>query len=435
MNWGARFRLRQRIKGSLWFVPFVAAILGVGLAQFEIWAEGHLDLPSSWQYSEQTASTVLSAIVAAMVGLTGFVVAFGVLIVQMATQTLSPRFMRLWYRDGLQKAVFGIFVGTLTFAFALLRRVEANHVPSLGVTIAGVALTTSVVLFLFYLDRFVHRLRPVAVAALVSRYGARVFEEADPLGDLPAPVGPAVLRDEPTLIVRATRAGSIQAIDVHGLPEVAARFDCLLVAPRAVGDFVAHGAPLFEVHGTGSVPEARRLRRMVALGTERTIEQDPAFAVRVLVDVAIRALSPAVNDPTTAVQVLDHLEDLLQRIGESDLEGRGTLRDRTGAVRVLVPWRRWEEYLALGVTEIREYGGTATQVTRRLRALLENLLVRVRPAHRAAVEAELAKLDATLRRRIDDDERREFASRPDRQGIGGPVERPIAHPAEITSIG
>ena len=99
-----------------------------------------------------------------MVGLTGFVVAFGVLVVQMATQTLSPRFMRLWYRDGLQKAVLGMFVGTLTFALALLRGVGPDSVPDIGVTLAALAVTVSVVLFLVYLDRFVHNLRPVAVA-------------------------------------------------------------------------------------------------------------------------------------------------------------------------------------------------------------------------------------------------------------------------------
>ena len=95
---------------------------------------------------------------------------------------------------------------------------------------------------------------------------------------------------------------------------------------------------------------------MVALGEERTIEQDTAFALRILVDIAIRALSPAVNDPTTAVQVLGALEDLLLRIGESDLTGRGTLRDAGGDVRVLVATRRWEDLLALALTEIRDYG-------------------------------------------------------------------------------
>ena len=122
-SWAARFRRRQRLKGSLWMVPLICAVAGPVLAGLTIAVDNRVDLPAGWTYSESTASTVLSAIVGAMVGLTGFVVAFGVLIVQMATQTLSPRFMRLWYRDGLQKAVLGTFVGTLTFTLALLQRV------------------------------------------------------------------------------------------------------------------------------------------------------------------------------------------------------------------------------------------------------------------------------------------------------------------------
>src|SRR3954466_12751073 len=179
-SWAARFRRRQRLKGSLWMVPLICALAGPVLAELTIALDSTVDVPSGWTYSESTASTVLSAIVGAMVGLTGFVVAFGVLIVQMATETLSPRFMRLWYRDNLQKAVLGMFVGTLTFALALLRRVGPTSVPEIGVTLAGLAVTVSVVLFLIYLDRFIHRLRPVAVAWLVADAGARVFAQTLP---------------------------------------------------------------------------------------------------------------------------------------------------------------------------------------------------------------------------------------------------------------
>ena len=190
-----------------------------------------------------------------MVGLTGFVVAFGVLVVQMATETLSPRFMRLWYRDGLQKAVLGMFVGTLTFSLALLRGVGPDTVPDAGVTLAALAVTVSVVLFLVYLDRFVHNLRPVAVAWGVAAAGARVFRAGEPgARDEPpdAPSGP------PALTVRVADAGVIQAIDHAGLVATATRHDCLIVSPHAIGDLVPHGEVLIEVHGAGTLPEAGR---------------------------------------------------------------------------------------------------------------------------------------------------------------------------------
>ena len=102
---------------------------------------------------------------------------------------------------------------------------------------------------------------------------------------------------------------------------------------------------------------------MLVLGRERTIEQDPAFALRILVDIAIRALSPAVNDPTTAVQVLDYIEELLLVIGRRQAHSLAVLRDPEGRPRVVIPVRNWEQYLDLGVTEIRRYGATSVQVS------------------------------------------------------------------------
>src|SRR4051812_388678 len=179
-SWAATFARRQRLKGSLWFVPLLCAVAGPLLAELSLALDDAVNVPATWSYSESTASAMLSAIVSAMVGLTGFVVAFGVLVVQMATQTLSPRFMRLWYRDAFQKAVLGMFVGTLTYALTLLRAVGPQSVPDIGVTVAALAVTVSVVLFLAYLDRFVHSVRPVAVAWAVAAAGARVFRAGEP---------------------------------------------------------------------------------------------------------------------------------------------------------------------------------------------------------------------------------------------------------------
>jgi uncharacterized membrane protein len=414
-SWAARFAWRQRLKGSLWFVPLLCAVAGPLLAQAAIEVDAVLEPRAAWTYTGSTASTVLSAIVGAMVGLTGFVVAFGVLVMQLATQTLSPRFMRLWYRDPLQKAVLGTFVGTLTFALALLREVRPASVPDIGVTIAAIAVTASVVLFLVYLDRFVHSLRPVAVAWTVAGAGIRVFEEMEWISGDSEPDPPA---GEPSLVVCSGASGMVQAIDAAGLLAIASRHDVVVTLPLTVGDFVGRGGVLMEVHGQGAVP-AGELRGRLALGEERTIDQDPAFALRILVDIAIRALSPAVNDPTTAVQILGPLEDLLLVMGQSRLSSPGLIRDAGGAVRVRVHVRRWDDLLALALTEIRDYGATSVQVSRRMRALLENLWTNVRPEHRPAVAAQLTALDEALGRLIGEPLARHFAAHADLQGIGG----------------
>jgi uncharacterized membrane protein len=425
MSWGVVFRVRQQLKGSLYALPLLGALLGPLVGQLTLWLDRTVQLPPAWQYSAETATGVLSVLVGAMVGLLGFVVTISVLVVQMATGTLSPRFMRLWYRDLLQKVVLATFAGTLTFSFSLLRHVEENSVPNLGVTLAGVLVAVSLLLLLLYLDRFTHSLRPVAVAAVVADAGRRVVEDLMAREVTAAGIDDRARRDdrpaEPTMVIRAARAGAIQAIDGHGLLALARRHDCVLVLLHSVGDFVVTDASLVQVFGPAPPAVHRRLRRMFALGRERTIEQDPAFALRILVDIAIRALSPAVNDPTTAVQVLDYIEDLLLVIGRHEPGGRGKLHDGDGRLRVVIPVRNWEQYLDLGMTEIRQYGAGSVQVARRLRALLEELRSEVSALHRAAVEAELGRLEASVTAGFATDGDRSLAGASDRQGIGGPM--------------
>jgi uncharacterized membrane protein len=419
ISWRTRFRIRQYLKGSLWVVPLLGALGGALVAQLTLAVDSGIQFPEGWRYSSSTASGLLTAIAGAMVGLLGFVVTISVLVVQSATGTLSPRFMRLWYRDRLQKVTLAAFTGLLTFALALLRRVEGDSVPDLGVTLAGFGVPACLVLLLLYLDRFTHRLRPVAVAAIVARAGRRVVVARAPnrRSTVEIPSGRRVR------LVRADQDGAIQAIDERGLTALARRHRCRLVFRHAIGDFVTAGSPLVEVvevDGIAAPPADRRLRDMIAVGVERTIEQDPAFSLRILVDIAIRALSPAVNDPTTAVQVLDHVEALLRVIGGQPLDTDLLVPDVDGTVRLRVPAQRWADYLELAITEIRAYGATSAQVSRRLADLLSALEEEVSPEHRAAVRTECARLAATVDQTAADAAERAFFRRPDRQGIGGP---------------
>jgi uncharacterized membrane protein len=425
MSWGIAFRLRQQLKGSLYALPVLGALLGPVLGQLSLWLDRSVQLPEAWSYSAATATAVLSVLAGAMVALLGFVVTIGVLVVQMATGTLSPRNIRLWYRDLLQKVVLATLAGTLTFSFSLLRHVEDTSVPDVGVTLSGVLVSASLLLLLVYLNRFTHSLRPVAVAATVADAGRRVFQglpvpeaaargaegDGEP-GDRPA--GPAT-------VVRTARAGAIQAVDGRGLLALAREHDCVPSCCTRSATSCPPAPAWSRVIGRAPPTAQRRVRRMFALGRERTIEQDPAFALRILVDIAIRALSPAVNDPTTAIQVLNYIEDLLLVIGRREARGDGELRDPDGRLRLVVPVRHFEQYLDLGVTEIRQYGARSVQVTRRLRALLEELRSEVPPERRAAVEAELCRLEASVATSFADSDDRSMAGESDRQGIGGPA--------------
>ena len=159
MTWATGFRIRQRLRGSLWVLPLLGGVLGVGLAAVDVVVDRSIHLPAAWTYSASTASTVLSAVVGAIVGLTGFVVTVTVLIVQMATDSFSPRLVRVWLRDGMLKGLLALMVGAFAFSFGLLRRVESNFVPNLGVSIAGLLVLVSLLLFVVFLSTY---LRPAA---------------------------------------------------------------------------------------------------------------------------------------------------------------------------------------------------------------------------------------------------------------------------------
>jgi uncharacterized membrane protein len=321
VSWATAFRVRQFARGSLWVLPLIGGLLGVLLGSGLIWADRSVRLPAYWTYSPSTASTVLSAIVGAMAALTGFVVTVTVLVVQMATSTSSARYMRLWYRDRMLKVLLALLVGTFAYSFTLLRRIEASFVPDLGVSVAGFLVVADLLLFVVFLDRFLHRLRPVAVASFVASYVRRDFDRY--AAALAAPdvfIGVLEPSEQPGLVIRSARPGAIQALDFRGLAGWAREHRRLVVLCRRVGDFVPTGVPLIQTYGVASGPQTDdRLRKMIVLGDERTIEQDPAFAIRIIVDIADKALSPAINDPTTAVQALDHLSDVLRLIGTTNL--------------------------------------------------------------------------------------------------------------------
>ena len=428
LSWAARFQFRQHMRQSLWAVPLVGTLVGVALARLDLWLEPKVDLPAEWTYSAGAASSLLTAVAGAMVGLVGLVVTVGVLVVQMATGTLSPRFMRLWYRDRLQKLVLAAFTATCAFSYALLRQAGSGQVPNLGVTIAGVAVTVDLVLLLLYLDRFVHALRPVAVGAAMAKGGLAVSAEIE--RELPVTPGSALAdwaSAEADLHVLASRSGAIQAVDLGGLVRFADAARVVCVFRHTVGDFVTAGGTLVDVYGPASAGDARRIRGMIAIGHERTIDQDPAFALRIMVDIAIRALSPAVNDPTTATQMLNHIGALLHSLGSRESLGNGLRAGPDGEIRLAAPARSWDDYLVLAVAEIRAYGGSSLQICRRLRALLLDLESSVVPDNQPAVRRQLYLLDRTVDEAFPDADDRCQARVADRQGIGGASQAPF-HP-------
>lgn len=220
------------------------------------------------------------------------------------------------------------------------------------------------------------------------------------------------------VIVQRKASGVVLAFDAKGLGSLASRARCVVELVPQVGDFLAVGEPLFRPYGPGaSGVDERELRDSVTLGVERTMEQDPAFDFRIIVDVGSKALSPAINDPTTGVLAVDQLHHLLNLVSRRQLD-TGVLRDAAGEVRLVYRTPDWEDFVTLAATELRIYGATNLQVTRRLRAMYDQLL-RVVPAERAEVlRHEVAMLEATLESAWSSPLDRAIAGTSDLQGFG-----------------
>lgn len=257
------------------------------------------------------------------------------------------------------------------------------------------------------------------MAARLLEEGRRAIARLHPhrIGEAPPLPGHADLgADAPWAVRHTGRGGVIQAVDVPGLVREAGRADCVVVAARAVGDYVTPGQVLLRVHG-GDAARAGRLSRGIAVGAERTIELDAMYSFRILADIAIRALSPAVNDPTTAVQVLKRIHELLEDLAGRDLGG-ALHADPAGRPRLVLPAPGWDDYLTVGLAEIVRFGAGSPQVARALRAVLGTLRDTV-PAHRrAAVDQRLAVLDEAVAQDYPGPLARAEARKPDRQGFG-----------------
>ena len=366
------------------------------------------------------AEQLLAAIAAGMIAFTGIVFSISLIVSQFWSTTYSLRLMQWLRKTPLTGHAFGVFSATFVYALFALAAVGRNEDYDLGSTVAFslMLLLASVLLFLLLLYSTLRQMNLSYVLSLIGDRGRDVIQAfyglpgeqaAPPEGrDLDGPVSESgrYVYEGPPLV--------LAAVDFARLVKLATEAEATIVIEVGVGDSIPSGDVIARVLG-GSIPP-HEIRRAFLLGTERTMEQDPKFALRLLADVAIKALSPAINDPTTAVQALDQIEDLLLRIGVRTLD-IGRLVGVRGYTRVVYPAPTWDDLIALGLDEIRIYGAGSIQVMRRLRNLLQNLETAIPPERRQAVEDRLRRLDAACEQELPAADRAD-ARIPDPQGLG-----------------
>ena len=375
-----REALWEYIRGALWVLPTIAVVLalGIGMVLSQIQVSS-----TSWfvfQGTPDDARTLLIAISSTLATVIALVLGLTVVALQLASTQFSPRLLRNFLRDRTNQVVLSVFVATFTYSTAGLFTVgvsagqRVDDYPRLAVSFALALLFISLLMLVFFVHHLAHSIQIDEVMRRVERSTLRVIDH-----DLPSEGVSAEAAPSPpawAVVVPAYQSGWVQTVHPGVLLALVRDHELVVVVSTMVGEFVVDGAPLLWVWAPSADdpppdPAAfgQALPVAVRLGYERTAEQDVAFGVRQLADIAVKALSPAINDPYTSIQALEHLGVLLAHLVRRPL-GSQRIRDDTGTIRVVVPGRDLSYYLDLATGQIRRYGCAEPRVDRALLRVL-----------------------------------------------------------------
>jgi len=435
MTWLQHYRLLRFLKTSFWFWPFVVILLTLFVALPAVdWLQANgFGFGFLWtDLSAEKARIVVSSFSASMLTFLVFVLSSLIMVVQLASAQLTPRIMAITFSDIQAKIMTCTLLFSFLFGTAILGRIEDGHVPLIGIKLGVISVLVCIILFLRFIPHLGMSLRPISLMRRIAEGGRSAVETLYPRAyDTAASekadrVPQKLLREEARVITYDGPSGVLLAFGAADLVKAAHAAGCTVELLRQVGNFVSHGDPLFQTFPPERSIDARILHGMVAIGPERTLEQDPVFAFRIIVDIAIRALSPAINDPTTAVLAIDQLERLLRDLGCRQLD-HGMIYDADDELRLIIPVPVWEDFVSLAVSEIRLYGISSIQVPRRLSAMLEHLMEILPESRSPALRKELMLLGKGVKREFLDIADREMVSTGDRQGVGGTTSGEDAH--------
>jgi uncharacterized membrane protein len=433
--WSSLYRLASYARGSLWIVPFVAIAIELIVSRF---IQG-LDARLGWTLLEVDvagARDLYETVITMTMSFTVFTFGSLLVAIQVASGQMTPLLIATTLlRDNTVRYTVGLFVFTLLYALRALNRMQ-DSVQQFNAFTAGMLGLACLVMFLYLIDYAARLLRPASIVWRVGAAGLAVLEQVHPRGLSAAGAEsrpPPVQLGVPSRIVAHKGiTGTVLAVNQDALIKVAAASGVLIEFVPNVGDFIALDEPVFRLYGTtaDAVPE-QALHQAVAIGPERTMEQDSTFAFRILCDIALKVLSKATTDPTTAVLAIDQIHRLLRTAGTRHLD-HDQITDSTGRVLLIVRTPTWEDYVHLACREIRLAAGEYIQVVRRLRAMLENLMITLPPARHQALRVELDLLDRTVEAVYSFPEDLVLARIADAQGMGGVSIHTVAERSNVT---
>lgn len=426
-----RVALRDALRGALWFLPtaalLVSLVLGLLLASVDV-DEGSLLWPVAFKGSADDARQILIVVGATMITVTGLVFSLTIVALQIASSQFSPRLLRNFLRDRGNQWVLAVFVSTFAYSTAGLQTVGADRagggdfVPRLAISGAMAFALASLAMLIYFINHLAHSIQIDHIMRDVERRTLEVIRTGE-LEDVVArhdpeqgraASGAATSVDVRDVTVDAWSSGYVQSVDGEGFARLASDRNVAFELRPHVGDYVVAGDPLLMVRAEDGVwptgaAAVTELRPLVRVGIERTMEQDIGFGIRQLVDIALRALSPAINDPYTAVQATDHLTNILAVLADRPLTA-WMLRDADGIVRLTVPRPGFIDYVDLACDQIRRFG-----------------------AAEPAIITALTRLLAALAARVTDDDRRQGLARQARL-LAADAEREIRQPADLARV-
>lgn len=417
--------ITHNLHGELWLIPagfvLVALALGPIITQLQQEIDPSVHRPFVWRGTASSGEAVASTVATSVLSLAALVFSISMVVLQLTSQQFSPRALRTFNRDPRTQMVLGVFVAT--FLFSLLAAgsmggaTDGQVEDRLSITVVLGLAILSVAAFIFLVHHISQSIRVANIIEAIAAETRRCITVNFPVsrGELPEPADPPATPPDQVMAFDR-RSGVMTTVWFEELAELARHHDCSIRLIPEVGEYVPRGADLCAVWG--SAPPLERVLRLIEIETERTVEIDVGFGLRQLVDIGEKALSPAINDPTTAVQCLDRLTDLVDRLGRVEYP-RGVVADQHGRARIYYEPLTWEATVRLAFDELRDYGAGSRQLARRLRATLFRLQADLGPDRQAPLQRQIELLDRALRRHFPDDDDLDEYFIADDLGLGG----------------
>ncbi|MGB2568679.1 DUF2254 domain-containing protein [Micromonospora citrea] len=384
------------VRSSFWLIPAVfavsAVLLAVGLSVLEL----RLVLPIGGILPSGPAGarSLLSSIITAMISFTALVFSITVVALQLASSQYSPRVLRTFLQDRVIQITLGTFVATFLFAMVVLAALPdraAGRLPELSLAASMALVLCSTAVFIYYLHHITTVMRVSHIIASIGVQTRRCLDADRSSDDDGEPEHPGRICQ----VIGALGPGMIDDVDLDLLAEIARRHRCAISVVPGPGDFVAEGTPLLHVHPVDDRPptplDPNDTVQAVSISVERTPGQDIGFGLRQLADIAERALSPGINDVTTAQRAVQEMHDLLRRLAVRPRRPRA-VRDDDGTVRAMARRQSFDSLLAVAVDDVAYAGRDQPRITQALVEMLRDLTTVALPEHLPAVRRRLAEM-------------------------------------------